>query len=183
MKKILFTILAVMVMAGSANAAYFIDDFSSFDPLAVSTGTGSVTYNPGQPDEVTLDEFTVSAARWNLMRLDAPDVKTVSEFGISAWGGARYTEVDFKGFGGFSNNVTLGVGSGGYYITNAGSNSWKSFSMTYSGGASNFQDATKLSITFDPDHLGFGKPSILSVSLIAVRLTRHCQQRVTFIDL
>ncbi|MBN1906830.1 MAG: hypothetical protein JW927_17245 [Deltaproteobacteria bacterium] len=165
---ILVTIFILLLNSSSVFALFLIDDFSTFDSSAVFTGAdGSATFNQGTIYEFTLNEKEISSTGWSLYYFDNPAIKSVNESGLNTWGGTRFTEVDFTHSSGISSNIAIDTSyQGGVTVSNQGAGqSWKSFTMSYTGGASNFTDATKLSVTFDPDHVGFVKPTSLWITL------------------
>ena len=160
--------LSVLLLCNSpAFAAFIIDDFSTIDSSAIFSGAdGSYTYNAGTTSEFTMYEKNISSDSWTLYYFEEPAIKTVDESGLNTWGGTRFTEIDFTNSFGISNDISIYTSySGGVAISDQGSGSWKTFSMTYAGGGSDFTNATKLSVTFEPDHVGFGKSTYLLITL------------------
>jgi hypothetical protein len=163
-------IFLCVVGAGEVPAYILIDSFTSYDAAAVATG-----YHPanahygGQPVG-----WRVTANGWRI----EPDyvagpppwqstLVTVTETGLSGvLGGSRFTSAQWDPYYGDASSV-LSASAGRMSFNNGpGERGW--ISMRYGGMTGSQRDFSKESairVAFDPDHLSFGRPSIMRLKL------------------
>ena len=164
---VLLTLTAVTPQ--NAIAALVIDSFTSIDPNALPNGYRSpCTYGASDPGG-----WSIYDTGWSISPNAADSDVTVSETGLSdVIGGTRYTSAQWTATTGNSVAMYIGSweGSTGFSFLNTGAGTnYGTVSITYDGDGSglyaDFSDESKLRVRFDPDHLAFGKNSIMSVTL------------------
>jgi hypothetical protein len=150
--------------------AAVIDEFTSFGPAAVATGYRPPgTYSPTDPGG-----WSVTANGWSISPAAGGSPVTVTEFGLSdVLGGTRYTTAQWEGgISGDSTALYNGEyeGETGYFFLNTGAgNQYGWVDILYDAGGTgldaDFSGLAGVQVVFDPDHLAFGKDSIMQVTL------------------
>lgn len=150
-------VMAALVAAGlplEVSQADFIDDFTSVNPppsLAVGSGAWLSTLPAGGVFELT--------------ETNLPDVpggtRTVRIEGFNVGGPSDNFAIVSGGWSGEAGVAALSLGAG---------NRWARLRLRYDGGGRGLgldlsAAGAAIGIDWDPDHVGFGKASILSVTL------------------
>ncbi|MDY6839780.1 MAG: VPLPA-CTERM sorting domain-containing protein [Thermodesulfobacteriota bacterium] len=160
MKKLFLLTLIVLcagVIATTASAAIIIDEFTDFDLGAIATG----------------GTLTTSAIGWRIEPSAANSSVTVSETGLSnVLGGTRFTTAEWTSTFGNSSVLYSGTydGETGYFFLNTGAGSVYGWvDILYDNGgvglSADFSGESAVYVRFDPDHLAFGKDSIMQLTL------------------
>jgi len=159
---IILTLLLITPIATIANSAIIntpivIDEFTDFDNAAIST----------------VGAFTTSPMGWSIKPSAANSPVTVNETGLSnVLGGTRFTTAEWTST--FGDSVALYggdfEGEAGYFFLNTGAGQeFGSVNILYDKGglglSADFSGQNAAYVRFDPDHLAFGKDSIMQLTL------------------
>jgi hypothetical protein len=151
--------LSLCLGAGSANAYFLIDNYSSTGNV-IASGYNNTSSN----------YWNIGPNGWYFSPAQAGQPVTVSESGLAGvLGGTRFTTAQFT-TASLGNSIGLDINAGGFEFLSTGAGSVYGWIKTLynAGGAglnANFSAETAIRTIFDPDHLAFGKDSIMKITL------------------
>jgi len=150
-----------------------------------------ITLAPDQTSALMIDNFVNTSDPAGFWQLEPPatPIDTANSLSLletelaGVLGGSRFSTVtthprwvSYSGYTGWVNGNLDGVlytdsydGRTGFMFLNSSFGGWGSISVLYdadgAGLGADFSGATAITMAFDPDHVGFEKPSVLSVKL------------------